>query len=259
MKWKIGRSNKIRFSQDKWCGNESLISRFPTIFNIAQKKDMLVTEVYNSSVWSVDMSRHLQDWELNEYESLLQFLANVTLNNNADKLIWELKKNGLFSVNSYYKHLAGHKVNDAPIFSTRMVWKTKAPPYVSFFAREDVKERILTIDNLMKREMVFVNRYSSWKCDAETNNHILLWCLLTYSLWCLAYGLLGIIWVMAGTVRNELLAWEGVCKDKGLYHLIPLTIIWVVWKERNNRVLTGRKNFLTNLEINGYIILVPWC
>lgn len=38
-KWEIGKGNKIRFWQDKLCGNESLMSRFPLIFVIAQKKE----------------------------------------------------------------------------------------------------------------------------------------------------------------------------------------------------------------------------
>lgn len=70
---------------------------------------------------AVYVFRNLQDWQVNEYEDLLELLANARLNNNSDKLIWDLKKNGKFSVSSFYKHLAGCRENGAVIFSTKML------------------------------------------------------------------------------------------------------------------------------------------
>lgn len=40
----------------------------------------------------------------------------------------------------------------------------------------------------------------------ETCNYLLLWCLTTYSLWCMVYGLLGIDWVIVGSVQGEIWA-----------------------------------------------------
>lgn len=51
-------------------------------------------------------------------------------------------------------------------------------------------------------------------------------------------GLLGIYWVMAYSVYYQLLAWEDLSSNKAL-KLISLTILWVIWKERNNRAFEG--------------------
>lgn len=80
-----------------------------------------------------------------------------------------------------------------------------------------------------------VNRCFMCKMNAESCNHLLLWCPVVYSLWSLICGLLGIKWVMAGSVKDELWAWARLCKKKKQLMLIPLTVLWVVWKERNNR------------------------
>lgn len=228
------------------------------IFAIALKKNILVNEAYNSRVWAVDVSRNLQDWEVNEYEDLLQLLANVRLNNNSDKLIWDLKKNGKFSVNSFYKHLAGHNKNGSFIFPTKMVWKSKAPPCISFFAWEAVKEHILTIDSLIKRRKIIVNRCFLCKCDTETSNHILLWCPFTYSLWRLVYGLMGINWIMVGSVRNELLTWRDFVRIRAFIISFPWPSCGVLGKRDTLGLLKERKNFFSTLEIDSYIILVPW-
>lgn len=78
-KWQVGLDDKIQLWHDKWCGNERFVSRFLKNFAIAQHKLMFVKNAYNSNMWTVDVSRNLQDWEVNEYVELLQLLAIVHL------------------------------------------------------------------------------------------------------------------------------------------------------------------------------------
>lgn len=151
------------------------------------------------------VNRNLQDWEIKEYENLLSFLKTIQLNNN--KLIWSLNSNGSFTVKFFYKHLAGHNCSERMDFPAKMIWRTKAPPRVSFFAWEASKDCILTIDNLMKRDIILSNRCFLCKNNAESSNHLLLWCPITYKLWTMVYGLLGICWAMAASVKDELFAW----------------------------------------------------
>lgn len=55
-------------------------------------------------------------------------------------------------------------------------------------------------------------------------------CLLPLAL---AYSLLGLSWVVAGSMREELWVWRGIKSDKCLINLIFLNTFWVIWKERN--------------------------
>lgn len=102
-----------------------------------------------------------------------------------------------------------------------------------FFPWKVSRECILTIDMLMKRDRITVNRCFLCKLDAESCNHITLWWLTVYSILSMVYDLWEINWVMAGSVRDELWAWAGLYKKRTHLLLIPLSIRWVVWKERN--------------------------
>lgn len=102
------------------------------------------------------------------------------------------------------------------------------------------------MDNVMRRGITTANQCYLCKNCLETCNHLLLWCLYTYNLWTLVFGLLGISWVMAGSAMNEILAWEGIVGRKKQFRLRPLTIFWVIWKERNNRAFKAKEvDFVT--------------
>lgn len=78
-----------------------------------------------------------------------------------------------------------------------------------FFAWEATRGSILTLDKLIKRGRILVNRCYMCKGEAESYEHLLSWCTFAYKLWMLAYSLLGINWVIGGPVREEIWAWKG--------------------------------------------------
>lgn len=59
---------------------------------------------------------------------------------------------------------------------------------------------------------------------------------------------MGIQWVIAGSIKAELLAWEGLTFKNKCFRLIPLTIFWIVWKERNNRIFEGIERNFVNIK-----------
>lgn len=73
-----------------------------------------------------------------------------------------------------------------------------------------------------------VNGCYMCKDAAETCSHVLLWCLDAYKRWSMVYGLLGISWVMAGMVRDEIWAWKSISRQRKFVDLIPLTIFWMM-------------------------------
>lgn len=93
-----------------------------------------------------------------------------------------------------------------------------------------------------------VNRCYLCLNAGESCNHLLLGCLMTYELWSMVYGLLGISWVMADTVREKIWAWRGLCKGKDCINLIHLIIFWVIWKEMNNRAFEENENLIHKLR-----------
>lgn len=57
----------------------------------------------------------------------------------------------------------------------------------------------------------------------------------------MVYNLLGISWVIIGSVKGEMLAWEGLRSSNKCHILIPLTILWIIWKERSSRIFEGKE------------------
>lgn len=100
---------------------------------------------------------------------------------------------------------------------------------------------------LKRRDNFLANRCYLCKADEETCDHILLFCPVTHSLWMAVISMMWVSWVMAGNVCKELWAWTGFCKKKHLF-FIPLTIFWIVWKERNTRVFEGIETDFVNIN-----------
>lgn len=117
-------------------------------------------------------------------------------------------------------------------FPSKIIWNFGATPRISFFAWEAAKEKILTLENLMKRGHTTANRCFLCKNALEYFNHLLLSCPIVHKLWSMILGLLGTSWVMAGNVCAELIAWEGLGSNNKSIRLILLTIFWVIWKKK---------------------------
>lgn len=95
----------------------------------------------------------------------------------------------------------------------------------------------------MRRKKIMMNDCFLCKREGESCNHISFGCSFVYKLWIMVYGLLGISWAIAGTVRDEILARKGTTGGKKYAGLIPLAIFGVMWKERNKRAFEGVENF----------------
>lgn len=78
----------------------------------------------------------LNDLEIDEFVALLQLLSTMHLNDKQDKLVWKLKNNGMFTVNSYYNHLAKGSGENVNFPVAQLIWRTKTPPRIAFFAWE---------------------------------------------------------------------------------------------------------------------------
>jgi hypothetical protein len=132
------------------------------LFECASNKEATISEVLvreNGRVdWNVTFVRNFNDWELDDVVSFLHLLhSNFPFWEVDDGLRWNLRKNGIFDVHSFYDAL-----QDSPnvAFPWRSIWRTKAPRRVCFFVWTAPWNRILTCDNLVKREYTL----TSWCC-----------------------------------------------------------------------------------------------
>lgn len=191
--WKIGNGSKIRFWKDLWCGTTVLQNSFPLIFAISKDKYITVRQASEDGrTWNIEVTRYLQDWEVEEYEKLLQTIASHLPNNGEDKLSWNHTKNDIFSVRSLYDFFCNSSAPKNCQIPHKAHLENPAPSQrnpAAFFAWNATKERILTLDNLMKRGFQLASRCFLCKNCQETSTIVCAGAhlLLIFGPWFLGY------------------------------------------------------------------------
>jgi hypothetical protein len=106
-----------------------------------------------------------------------------------DRLVWSLSKRGHFEMKSFYKALASQEVSSFPWKSICLV---KALSRVSFFVWTAALEKILTHDNLHRRNIVVVEWCCMCKKSGESIGHLLLHYDVARDIWSFFYILFGV-------------------------------------------------------------------
>ena len=79
-----------------------------------------------------------------------------------------------------------------------------------------------------------------YKGNGESIDHLFLHCPVTIGLWHKLFNLAGLVWVPPRSIEDMLvIAFKGLgnsLRDKTLWQMACLTLLWMVWQERNNRI-----------------------
>jgi len=145
-----------------------------------------------------------------------------------DKLVWNPSKRGFFEVKSNYGVLIR---KNGPSFPWKSIWRIKALTRVAFSVWLAVLVKILTHNNLQKRNVVVIEWYCMCKKNGESIDHLLLHCEVVRDLW--SYILI------LRTVLELLTSWGasvGYGHAKEAWRLAPLCLLWCIWRERNARL-----------------------
>ncbi|RVW22024.1 putative ribonuclease H protein [Vitis vinifera] len=148
----IGDGTRVKFWKDLWCENQSLEEAFPFLFNLSTNKEGWVAEAWEENEvggsWGLRFTKHLNDWEVGEVESLLSKLHPLTIRRGVnDSLWWKENKNGTFFVKTYYSSFSRAI---KPLFLARTIWTPWVPIRTSFFGWEAAWYKLLTIDRLKR-------------------------------------------------------------------------------------------------------------
>jgi hypothetical protein len=154
------------------------------LFIIARFKEASITdnvECSNGTIqWNIQFSQLIHDWEVEELALFYRCLYACKLGGDGqDKLWWVPSRKEIFEVKSFYRALTPY---GSLSFPWKSVWRSQAPPRVTFFAWTAVCSKILTLDNVGRRGMVVVNR--CWLCEmeGESVDHLLLHCVAASAL-----------------------------------------------------------------------------
>ena len=108
---KVGNGNKTRFWSDKWVGSCSFKEEFPRLFRISGNKNALVADVVrwaadSSPSWDFVFSRNLNDWEVEEFASMLGKIHSINIDRHSeDKRLWRNDPSNKFSCKLFFLSL----------------------------------------------------------------------------------------------------------------------------------------------------------
>jgi len=263
VRYEIGNGSKVLFWHDVWCGEISLKNLFPDLFLIARRKDAWVEENmqrHNGTIlWNIVFSRLVHDWEVEAVSRFFGMLYTLKVSSEGeDKLCWMPVRKKSFEVKSYYKVLS------SPIqssFPWKNIWKVNVPLRVAFFVWTVTLGKILTLNNLRKRNIIVMEWCFMCKTSGESIDHLFLHCMVATELWRTILQLFGVEWVTPGSVKDMLGSWRGQKGNRTLipiWHMAPLCLMWCIWRERNARCFEDCETGLLNLKRKMLQTLFMW-
>ena len=183
----VGDGSRILFWHDKWVGDNMLKRLYPQLFLCSNDKEACISNVLRyqeggiDRIWNLRFLRDFHERELGAAFSFLEFIqSRIPRGGGNDPSHWCLKGNGMFDTRSYYIIIRGAAASNFP---WKGVWKAKIPRRVAFFVWTAVHGQIFTLDNLMFRGRILVNRCCMCHRNEETVDHLLLHCPVAHSLW----------------------------------------------------------------------------
>ena len=235
----------MKFWSDIWYQNCPLSIQFPLVYAKCKKKNMSLSEVWNNGAVNFCLTRGVSLAMRKEKEDLLSLLQTVPFSLEADSAVWQLTNNGLFSVNSMYKFLNSGGVI-CPL--NRSVWALKIPLKFKLRLWLAIHNKLLTKENLNKR-----NWPGQLQCEfcsnLETTSHLFLSCSHISAFWsrlCLLHSQ-GSLVVL--TSLSDL--WQSILtlpiNDFLFWGTVMAAVIWMVWSDRNNRILQNQGIRTSNL------------
>jgi hypothetical protein len=263
VRFEVGTGSQVLFWKDVWCGDRPLMNAFPALFNIACAKEAWVEEnmaIVNGAIqWNVLFIRPVHDWELEEVLRFFELLYSQQLRQGGeDKICWAPLKRRFFEVKSYYKL----RINSKPVDGTwKSIWKSKAPPMVAFFVWTAALGKILTMDNLRKKNIIVAEWCCMCKKSGESIVHLLLHCEVAMEVWNMVCHLFGVMWVMTGSVVECLRSWRVQKGNRTVlqtWRMVPLCVMWCLWREMNARNFEDREIGLMELKKRVIQTLFSW-
>ncbi|KAL4199447.1 hypothetical protein AMTRI_Chr03g51160 [Amborella trichopoda] len=104
------------------------------------------------------------------------------------------------------------------------------------------QNKILTIDNLLKRSKILPNSYLLCKQDGESVNHLLLHCPFVSMLWSWLQNMVGVSLPLPQDVLGIVHHFTPLflpIVGRAIWKIVIGSIMWEVWKERNRRTFEG--------------------
>ncbi|XP_020109325.1 uncharacterized protein LOC109724810 [Ananas comosus] len=178
--YKLGNGNSIDFWLDRWCGETTLGSAFPKIYQISNRRYLKVSEVLTEDGWNWNGIFGIDSEILigleDDIAELKDRLSHFYLGQSPDQIFWRWSSNRLFSVKSTYLALTDGGTRDPGL---NEIWGLHIPLKVKVFCWLALKKRLPTTDLLAKRGWVGNTVCVLCGVEDESVDHLFTRCVFT--------------------------------------------------------------------------------
>ncbi|KAL4582537.1 hypothetical protein LXL04_007088 [Taraxacum kok-saghyz] len=220
MERKIGNGNNTHFWKDRWLEGEFLKVIYPELYKRELRRDK----------------------ELNTMEELKNKLNSVSISSLRDSWRWNINANGTFSVQSLRMRLVDNMANG--VMTDDFRWITWLPLKINYFVWRLMLNRIPLSNNLSSKG-IQVTSHQCKMCLLEDANmdHVFFRCEYALSLWlwlCNWSGLMDVAPIDFVSFSTSVNSYNGDVETKKMFLSLGYTVLWLIWKERNERFF-GRR------------------
>lgn len=78
----------------------------PNLFKICQNTEIKVADCFHNGEWWPGFRRNFGVTEVQEWESFLEMVQGIQLNDEMDKTVWALDKTKIFTTKSLYRFMS---------------------------------------------------------------------------------------------------------------------------------------------------------
>ena len=175
----MGKGDKIRIWEDTWFGNSPLAVTFWDIYILCNEQEITIVDAWDGEQLRLTFRRNFGDNLMRQWYDLVEIAKSIVFTQEDDSLIWQLENKGTYSTSSLY-----HVINFrgiCPVFIPAL-WKLNVPPRVHVFLWLLSHNKIMTKDNLRKRQ-IFKPEECLFCSEKETVHHLMFDCVVSKIIW----------------------------------------------------------------------------
>ncbi|WVZ68209.1 hypothetical protein U9M48_017172 [Paspalum notatum var. saurae] len=228
----IGDGKTALFWVDNWLDGAAIEVIAPNLFTAIPRRfhRRSVAEGLTNRAWIGDIKKQLSVVAVSEY--------GLELVDRPDNFCWRWTPDHQYSAASAYKSCF---VGSTLLAGAKVVWKARVPPRVKFFAWLALQDRCWTAER--RRRHGLQDSDSCALCDQAVSSmdHLLTKCSFSREVWFRCFDVLGWTHRLPSPDLSFIDWWlqarKGFDKrSKRGFDSVVLLTVWVIWKERNDRV-----------------------
>jgi hypothetical protein len=177
--WKVGNGRKFFFWEDHWFGHCSLSIIFWDLYVLVNEHNKSIQELWDGTNLKCTFRRTVDHRLLQRWYDLKSIAESLYLNDEENSVIWKFETKGVYSVSSLYAIVNFRGVMPVHIPA---VWRVKVQPRVHVFLWLLANNKLLTRDNLAKKQHV-PNHSCVFCSETETIMHLFFECSVAKELW----------------------------------------------------------------------------